>query len=151
MSNKLTDIKPYLHNCEGRQATVKEIRKEVPTVGDHPKVGDIITLNYWHLWMVKVADMTIIPHMRKMESLTEDEVSKMAIMVDNNILFVRNVEYKSGIRTLYFDAIINTGEYAAAMSIDTISAAQFHYLTEIGIAWWATTDMWEKGMIIEVK
>ena len=36
-------------------------------------------------------------------------------------------------------------------SIAEFTARQILYLTEIGIAWWATEEMWEKGLIFEVK
>ena len=64
--------------------------------------------------------------MRKISSLTEEEAMKMGWT---------QVEY-------LVDFLITHG----AMDL-----ADVHYLTSIGIAWWATDDMWESGALIEIK
>ncbi len=107
----MTDIKEYLIYCIGRKATYINpdgLSQEVVILG-------ITGYSENH---------KIIPHLRKLESLTEDEAKAMGY------------------------------EDMEALNFHTAFGFAFsdiHYLTTIGIAWWATPEMWEKGLVIEVK
>jgi hypothetical protein len=144
----MTDIKPYLKYCEGKQATLQKNKRARYANWVIPETDRITTLTYWHLWVSENTDMTIIPHLRKMESLTEMEAEKYVSISfgANDIDTTEPITYKWN--HMHWTSYRETKEKT---SIAEFTARQILYLTEIGIAWWATEEMWEKGFIFEVK
>jgi len=150
MSNKpMTDIKEYLPYCVGRKATVKEIpqQSKIHHAYIHFELGGTYLISYELLHIVNLYNLTIIPHMRKIDSLTEAEAIELIGLVDEGlelaILSKTEMEIKYEARSLgrYYNEVL---------MFNSLSPAQFHYLTSIGIAWWATPEMWETGAIIEI-
>ena len=131
----MTDIKEYLPYCIGRKATYINpdgLSQEVVILG-------ITGYSENH---------KIIPHLRKLESLTEMEAKEYVSMSfgAKDIDTTEPITYKWN--HMHWTSYRETKEKT---SIAEFTAHQILYLTTIGIAWWATPEMWEKGMIVEVK
>lgn len=149
----MTDIKEYLPYCIGRKATIKTWQHRFVTKILSVHENGLVTVA--HCYQNKDAwdAEYIIPHLRKLESLTEDEAEifvKMkyaTIQIDISIVSIS----KSHIQHQYRSTELSGGWRDNRVFFDSMNRKQFHYLNTIGIAWWATTEMWEKGMIIEVK
>jgi len=140
----MTDIKQYLPYCVGRRASFRDIETNSAT-------DAILTYDALSIY-AEDKDYTIIPHMRKLSSLTEEEAKEllkrdkdhiegnnygwMAIKPDRVTCTVKSQKYDSFTARVYFNSM---------------NGDQFHYLTTIGIAWWATDDMWESGALIEIN
>ena len=135
----MTDIKEYLPYCVGKTASICHKEKGI--------TGTTV-LNWYNVSFFINDTYTIIPHMRKIESLTEEEQKK-----------IYRLRYRSDAKSVLKQDIIETGllilvdgyGIVRTISLNSLSPAQFHYLTSIGIAWWATDEMWDTGAIIEVK
>jgi hypothetical protein len=136
----MTDIKPYLKYCIGRIVTIKSNDERIIKTGNLSYLG-------LHLYANEF-EYTIIPHLRKIESLTEMEAIHMIELADEGSEIVI---LSTGTEGILYEARSLGRYYNETLMFNSLSPAQFHYLTTIGIAWWATPEMWEKGMIIEVK
>ena len=139
-------IKQYLPYCVGRKATVKgTFMREMSY--------QIITFQLLHRHEFQ-NDCTIIPNMRKLSSLTDSEVVFMIEMEHDNFTDVKITRKMStgGFKYSYRNMDLDQNEISqATFGFGRFSPVQFHYLTTIGIAWWASEDMWESGALIEVN
>jgi len=115
----MTDIKKYLPYCVFQEATIKSVHENEFTNGEYRVNSLTYNLIHKYAYDDDNEDYTIIPHMRKLSSLTEDEAMKMG--------------------------------WTKLEDFGAMDLADVHYLTTIGIAWWATEEMWESGALIEVK
>ena len=146
----MTDIKQYLPYCFGRKANYINpdgLKQEVVILGI---VGES-------------KDHTIIPHMRKLSSLTEDEARELVVLHYGESYreeLTKEHYCKDELRKpqLEFVSIVGYMVHYRAWGrsnefslLTKYNFEQFHYLTTIGIAWWATEDMWESGALIEIK
>jgi hypothetical protein len=161
----MTDIKQYLPYCKDKEATVKK----APNHSGFAKVGDTIIVSGLTLDLCDSDDFEIIPHMRKIESLTEEEMLKIFEMIHVQIYhnmqgdmrviyFKQNKDEGVGLQVRWDELDVTYGMTVEERGIEfscngqKLIVRQFpiiHYLTSIGIAWWATEDMWESGALIE--
>jgi len=146
----MTDIKPYLIYCIGRKATIKTWQHRFVTKILSVHENGLVTVA--HCYQNKDAwdAEYIIPHLRKLESLTEQEAKAMIEAIEGGEQIIEKITITSKGINYSFDEDYSWSE-GGFIFFNQLSAAQFHYLTTIGIAWWATEEMWEKGLIFEVK
>jgi len=161
----MTDIKQYLPYCVGRKATIDKLSESYKSQNTyvHFELGGKYWVIYELLHIVQIYDLKIIPHMRKLSSLTEDEARELARLseIENfdsySYEYTTYNEHSGSIIKEMQPAILCTvfgnlqGRSHKLIPLDKFSPAQFHYLTSIGIAWWATDEMWESGAIIEIN
>jgi len=161
----MTDIKQYLPYCVGKKATISKINViyKYQSTHRHFELGGTYWVSYELLHIVQLYDLTIIPHMRKLSSLTEEEARELVVLHFGESYreeLTKEHYYKDELRKpqLEFVSIVGYMVHYRAWGrsnefglLTKYNFEQFHYLTSIGIAWWATEDIWESGAIIEIN
>jgi hypothetical protein len=162
------DIKQYLPYCVGQECHIANPDEQM--IDNNP----ILLSNPNHIFELdgylldcafdeKKIRCTIIPHMRKLSSLTEEEARELVVLHYGESYreeLTKEHYYKDELRKpqLEFVSIIGYMVHYRAWGrsnefglLTKYNFEQFHYLTTIGIAWWATEEMWESGAIIEIE
>jgi len=157
----MTDIKQYLPYCVFQETTIKSVDENEFTNGKYRVNSLTYNLIHKYAYDDDNEDYTIIPHMRKLSSLTEDEARELVVLHYGESYreeLTKEHYCKDELRKpqLEFVSIVGYMVHYRAWGrsnefglLTKYNFEQFHYLTSIGIAWWATEDMWESGALIE--
>jgi len=151
----MIDIKQYLPYCVFQEATIKSVDENEFTNGKYRVNSLTYNLIHKYAYDDNNEDYTIIPHMRKINSLTEDEARELFYMThfksDYPEAVINGISFHEGMIGITVISKYASEPMDGFIYWNSLSPVQFHYLTSIGIAWWATEDMWESGALIEIN